>query len=309
MADEVNQLQRGKDVASRLFQEFAEQGHYKGRVKPSNTRQGIYAVTPNGQFLASCNTRSADRVAKMLRTALARWHELPRETRRLPKELAAEFGQVGGWADRYPADGLVLRVTTRDLPGAKQGRDWKKNAWNHDFAWFRKNEARRFVPEKIDTGNTARVPDPLVRRLVLYHLLDNVRGQVSTFRNRDIQSASLTTKIVSTDGKTAQLRITGATRAVQKGSWAVSGFRDSRNPTEQERGFATEILGFATWDLKNQRFTKFEAVAIGTRWGGTQFNGRAGDLDASPIGVALSLGSGDTSERTPPARVYKYGWR
>ena len=83
----------------------------------------------------------------------------------------------------------------------------------------------------------------------------------------------------------------------------------SRNPSGQERGFATEILGYATWDLQRQRFTKFEAIAIGTRWGGTQFNGRAGDLDAAPIGVVLSLGSGETSERTPPARVYKYGWR
>ena len=165
-ADEVNGLQRGKDLASRLFQEFAEQGHYKGRQKPSNTRQGMYAVTPSGRFLASCNTRSADHVAKMLRTALARWKELPREKRHLSKELASKLDQGRGWADRYPTDGLVLRVTTRDLPGAKEGRDWKRNAWNHDYAWFKKSEARGFLPEKIASGQKANVPNALVRRLV-----------------------------------------------------------------------------------------------------------------------------------------------
>ena len=72
VADEVGRLQRGKDTECSLFQGFCEQGHYGGRKEPTNTRQGVYAVAPSGRFLASINTQSPERMADMLRTALAR---------------------------------------------------------------------------------------------------------------------------------------------------------------------------------------------------------------------------------------------
>jgi hypothetical protein len=309
-ADEVSRLQRGKDTESRLFQAFAEHGHYKGRFKPSNTRQGMYAVTPNGQFLASCNTRHAKTVAKMLHRALERFDKIARSDRQLTDEQIKSLDKTRRWAAKYPEDGLVLRVTTRDLPGAKKGSHrWHVHAWNLDYAWFKRTEALQFVPEEAAVGATRDVPKKLMRRLVCLHLLDNVRGQVSTFRVEDVEKAQLTATIVSIDEDVLELRLQGATRAVQRGRWAVGGFRDHRNPGEQERGFATTMLGHANFDKRTQRFIAFEIVAKGTRWGGTQFNDRAGDLDVAPIGAVLSLGSAETSERVPPARIWNYGWR
>lgn len=309
-ADEVGRLQRGKDTESRLFQAFAEQGHYKGRFKPSNTRQGMYAVTPNGRFLASCNTRHAKTVVKMLRRALDRFDEIARSDRQLTDEQIASLKKTKRWTEKYPEDGLVLRVTTRDLPGAKKGsHNWHAHAWNLDFAWFRKAEALQFVPEKIAVGASREVPRRLVHRLVCLHLLDSVRGQVSTFRGKDVEKARLTVTIVRLEGDTIALRLEGETRAVRRGRWAVGGFRDHKNPSEQELGFETTLLGHAEFSKSQQRFTTFEMVAKGTRWGGTQFNDRAGDLDAGPIGAVLSLGSGEVAERVAPARIWNYGWR
>jgi hypothetical protein len=77
VADEVGRLQRGKDPESLFFQSFCEEGHYKGRVEPSNTRQGIYAVAPSGKFLASVNTRDERQMRRMLETALERWEQMP----------------------------------------------------------------------------------------------------------------------------------------------------------------------------------------------------------------------------------------
>ena len=54
-ADEVGRLQSGRDAECQLFQKIAEQGHYAGRTRPSFTRQGTYATTADGTFLASWN--------------------------------------------------------------------------------------------------------------------------------------------------------------------------------------------------------------------------------------------------------------
>jgi hypothetical protein len=306
-ADEVNRLQRGKDTESRLFQAFAEQGHYKGRFKPSNTRQGIYATTPNGKFLASCNTRQAGVVAKMMRRALDRWKQIDKSQRRLTDKQLASLKNTRRWEAKYPEDGLVLRVTTRDLPGAKKGRDWKENAWNLDYAWFKKDEALEFVPAKAAVGKSREVSEKLMRRLVRLHLLDYVRGQVSTFSNKDVEKARLKATVVRVGKNRMELRLEGETRAVRRGRWAISGFK--KQPDQQEIGFETTILGHATFDTKKQRFVAFEMIAKGTRWGGTQFNGRSDSLGAGPIGAVLSLGSGEVSERVAPARIWSYGWR
>ena len=50
VADEVSRLQRDAEPDCRFFQGFSEKGHYGGRTKPSNTRQGIYAVTATGTW-------------------------------------------------------------------------------------------------------------------------------------------------------------------------------------------------------------------------------------------------------------------
>jgi hypothetical protein len=69
----------------------------------------------------------------------------------------------------------------------------------------------------------------------------------------------------------------------------------------REHGLAMRLLGKATFDLAKGRFLTFELVAVGSRWGGTQLNGRRGDLDAAPIGILFTLAAGSPCERVAPA--------
>jgi len=73
------------------------------------------------------------------------------------------------------------------------------------------------------------------------------------------------------DGNVVTLRLEGKTR------------------TEMERprkhALDMRLLGEATYDLKRDRFLTFELVALGSRWGGTQLNGRWRDTGAAPIGI------------------------
>ena len=65
-----------------------------------------------------------------------------------------------------------------------------------------------------------------------------------------------------------------------------------------------KLVGRARYDIESSRFTHFELVALGTRWGGTQYNGRADDLDPAPMGVAFTISK--SKLRVAPASIWKY---
>jgi hypothetical protein len=308
-ADEVGRLQSGRDAECQLFQKVAEQGHYAGRTRPSSTRQGTYATTADGTFLASRNNNNPRYVAGKLREALEKWDRLKAEGRKFAGEDPLDLTKLNR-ADRFfPEGGLVLKVNTRDLPRdpPQQGR-WA-DAWNQDFAWFTREEARRFLPAELEPGRKHEVPRPLVERLARFHLLDNVRGQTSPFPAQAIQDATLTSRVTAVDGDVVSLQLEGRTKAVQKGDWSIRGYRDMNRPGAQERGLEMRLLGSARFDRKQGRFVGFEVVAVGTRWGGTQYNGRGNDLAPAPFGSVLSLAGESRAERVAPEHFRGYGWR
>jgi hypothetical protein len=305
----VEHLQHDKDDECLLFQKVAEQGHYAGVTKPSTTRQGTYAITANGTFLTSWNNNNPRFVAGKLREALKNWERFKAEGRTLSDGARLDPSRLDR-ADRfYPEGGLILRVNTRDLPREKPQTGRWADAWNQDFAWFTKDEARQFVPEGAEPGQTREIPRALVARLARLHLLDNVRGQTSSFPAAAVEDAQLTSKVTDLDGDVVSLRLEGRTRTVQKGTWSIRGYRDMNSPSAQERGVETKLLGFARYDRRLGRFVSFEMVAAGSRWGGTQYNGRGNDLAPAPFGAVLSLASDARADRVAPEHFRGYGWR
>ena len=78
-----------------------------------------------------------------------------------------------------------------------------------------------------------------------------------------------------------------------------------RLPRRAERSFQADLLGYATFDLEKQRFTRFELVALGIQQGGGERSSPA----AVPIGVALTLAGDTPIERVEPLRLELYGWK
>jgi hypothetical protein len=302
VADEVGRLQRGKDAECSLFQGFCEQGHYGGRTQPTNTRQGIYAVAPSGKFLASINTQSPERMADMLRTALARWKELPPADRRLDEEHVKKMQKTQRFEQRYPEDGLVLAEYLRDLGAKVEGGDWRTNSWNEDQAWFTRAEAAAMVPASTSVGAQVDVPRRLVERLARLHLIDSVRGQTPSYGRPAVVDAELRSEVLEVDGQRVRLRLAGKTHVQQKGKWVIA---DRGEPTEHERGVRTDLRGRAVWNTASGRFESFELLAIGERWGATQYNGRPADLAPTPIGFAFVLAAKD-HPRVAPAFWWDY---
>lgn len=210
----------------------------------------------------------------------------------------------------YPEGGLVLRVHTRDLPrDVPQEVRWA-DAWNLDFAWFKKEEIRQFLPDSPEPGQEHPVPQELVHRLVRLHFLDNVRGQTSPYRADAVKEASLTSRVTEIEGDEVVLRLEGRSRTEQQGRGTTRDNRGrERGAGPQSRGVDLDWLGFARFDLKQGRFVHFEVVAVGHRWGATQYNVRGHDLGPEPFGVVLSLAGEDGSDRVAPEHFWSYGWR
>lgn len=265
-----------------------------------NTKQGIYAATPSGMFLASTNTLDGTQMANMLRRALDRWKALSRKERLLSDD--PQSAVIQRQENNFPADGLALKIFSRDIDRTDLPNDWRGKAWNLDFAWYRKTEAAQLLPQELTPGAVVEWPAPLARRLARFHLIDNVRGQADGFEDKDVLEASIRTQVAQAAKGLVTLRFTGATRASTSGRWHEG------DPPAGTRGLGTKLMGSATYDPQKGRFTAFEMVAVGTRWGMTRFNFREQDQKVSPIGFVLRLVEDRPSDRVAPAHIWGYGW-
>ena len=306
VAENCSPLQTQADAKGEFFRLIAEQGHYAGRTVPSATRQGQYAATADGRLLASINTREAGKLLGMLHEALERWQRLESAGAGAGADVPASYARDPRHPARYPEGGLVLKVTSRDLPRPDDQRPagWPRDAVNFDYAWFTVEEARQFLPEEVRPGAEQQLPWPLVRRLARFHLLDNVRGETPAWREGDALSATIQTTVLAVEGGRAALRLDGTVSNATHGTWALRPFGERR---ETERGYEAVLRGRLLYNLAAGRFHSFRAVATGPRWGGSEHNIRWEDMGPAPLGIAFELAGDSPAERTPPhANLWDY---
>lgn len=308
-ADEVHRLQTGKDPECLLAQKVFEQGHYAGRTRPTNTRQGTYATAPSGVMLASINSNNPQQMADMLRRALQKWNSMSESERMLGSDPKQQKAAIKRAEDMYPADGLVVRVFSRDVLRQHDPSERWAKAWNQSFAWFRKDEARAFVPQTLTKGQKIIVPKPLVSRLAMLNFIDNVRGQTSAYNDPHVALAHLESEVVAVSNGVATLRFTGETKTDREGVWSTAGFQDMSSPQANRLGVHLKLLGNAKFDVAKSQFTQFEIVAVGLRHGATQYNQRNNDRGPAPIGFYVVKGGGAAVERVAPDFWWRYGWR
>ena len=306
LAENCSPLQTQQDAKGEFFCLVAEQGHYGGRTVPSATRQGQYAFTPDGQLLSSINTREADRMRAMLTESLDRWQSLDRSPSAAPSSQDS-YTRDPRHPDLYPTDGLVLKQTLRDLPRPKSHPipQARAEAINFDYAWFTKEEAPLFLPSTFEAGATVQLPHTIVRRLTRWHLLDSVRGETPPWHDDHVAHAHLSTEVTHVDGLRIHLRLTGSVMNQQQGAWAVRPFRQKWD--NLTRGYDCALYGELVYDTSTERFSQFDLLAAGDRWGGTEHNARQEDLLTAPMGISFQLAGTTPADRTPPhANLWDY---
>ena len=240
-------------------------------------------------------------MARMLRDSLDKWSKIPK-ARRL-RATAPNVEPAG--TDRrerfHPKDGLTLRSYQRDFPGGDKTGDWTAKAWNTDTLWYNADEFKQWLPpagaRKYD------IAAPLVHRFARFNFVDMVRGQTVGYDDADI-TASLSAEITGVKNGIVSIKFTGSAKALQKGTWALS---EQQEPSPQERGYDFKILGKALLDTAKNKFTLFEIVAVGRRWGGWRYNLRENDLAPAPMGVVIKLN--EEGDKVVPSAIWRYGWK
>ncbi|SVB51699.1 uncharacterized protein METZ01_LOCUS204553 [marine metagenome] len=297
-------MQRSKETDALVFQEMANQGHYR---QEGTTRQGIYVCSPEGKLLSSINSLNADKVLETIQIGLEKWNEIPLSDRQYSNNM--ETKGIHRWEKNYPDQGLVLNSVNADLFTDPPKQSVRSERWNMDHVWFNNVETRRWLTDDPQRGDIYKLPEKLANRLICFHLVDNVRGQTLPFSPQEIKESSWEIEVLERDHSTVRITTSGHSKAVAKGEWLL-GKNDWTPDYLLDHGMETEMLGNASYNLEQKKFTEFELVAIGKRYGKTEFNGRKNSPDSSYIGFLFTLAEDRAADRVAPAFVdiYNADW-
>jgi hypothetical protein len=281
VADEVWGLEHLGGPGPQFFREYGKKVPPDQWI-PGSTKQGIYSMTADGDYLGAHFARhSKEETIALLTQALERWGQIVREKGLEPRPIPRRAkrlwegegvtARAGGSAGAGAA--LILQVNSRDLPradGKFAGPGEYRNAWNQNWLDFTPQEMAGFLPKN---GTRTEVPSALFHRMAREALIDNVRGQTAAWPEAAIRKATLTTEPVSTEGDSSTIRFEGEFRAEEPG-----------------RSFDGKLRGNAVYDTRKNRFSFFELVAVGVRTGGTgHANFRTVGEGDSALGVSFIL--------------------
>ena len=154
---------RQKDVEGDFYRKIAGQSSQNNF---DSTTQGLFLAGADGKLLGFTNHRSPERVKAVLKDGLARF--TPAEA-----ELLVNAKPDPNFSYKVPDGGLVLNVTSKVLAGQDVSVSKDLTMFNEsmgrDVLWTRKDEN--------DALARGVFPESLKRRMALYTLIDNTRGE------------------------------------------------------------------------------------------------------------------------------------
>ena len=318
VAVEINHLTRQRDDEGRFFRLVSRQGRFGLSFNEAlatvddttwnqhESHQGLYAATVAGRLLGSKNTRDADLLLEVLAGALRSFQETGDGEDPIPQHDTLARDSRYSWT--CPDDGLVLQMGCVDLPrasGVSPNERWRY-ARNHDYVWITREEMLSMAPDAPQAGDRFPVPDGIARRIARFHLLDCVRGENHSWPAEAIQDLEMTFAVTGVRDAWLDMELSGHARLHERGSWCLRAPRESSGSglsiccMLNEQGFEPQLLGYGRFDKRQRRFSRFDLVAVGTRWGGTHFNGRRDDVEPAPMGIAMTIAGTAARDRTPP---------
>ena len=202
---------------------------------------------------------------------LERWKAIARERDYKPKPVPTnKLALYGG--EELRKGGLKLEVVYRDLPRGEVKRPGNArfpNPYNLGWYDFTPSEAKFFAS---GSKEKRAIPDRVFQKFARTRLKDAVRGQMGDWKESNIKSGKIFTRLISTKGREQVYQLSG--------SASILAGDLSFNPTFQ---------GTATFDTAKGAFIDFRLIAAGQRSGKGPANGRESDLGLAPMAIALTL--------------------
>ena len=236
------------------------------------------------------------------RASLAKWETLARRSGCCPPTRGNKLADIKRPERYYPEDGLVLYVTSRDLPrDATRRRRARRGGLAGDGLEPGLRVVHQGRGQAIPArrsrrwGRSTTCPFRVVHRIACAHLVDNVRGQTSPFEDSQVKKARLTTEVTAVDGDVVSLRLEGETRTADEG----------------QRSTASTMRLLGKGDLRPGQGALPDVRAGGRRLAraARRTTAAGATLDEAPIGILFTLAGDEPVRADVPAfnqhRVYR----
>lgn len=239
---------------------------------PQKTKQGVYAMMPDGTYLSGRFIAAQKHQAIELMTeAIKKWKQLVIK-RNLKPQPVPQHQALSTWKKQKQQElGLHIELHYRDLPrkGTTKTKHNQIIGQHYNTTWLEltKQEAQSLIP---NTQQWQEVPRNVINKLFTHGLKDIVYGQSPNWKKQDIQQASLKVKRAKNTPTGFKIQVAG-----------------TFNIKDKTRHFTGNILGTMTYSKKTQRITKMNVLAVGANSGGTTYNFRRGDDDPAPLGISF----------------------
>ncbi len=283
-ADDLNALLNPRedgDPESDLAMSMLDQAPDGGSAIRENG--GVLMASMGGLLLGSYSGSDVSELQEVLKSALEKWDELPREETRL--EDLTTMVSSGRDAGAFPDDGLVLEVNRRELSADLDLNARRSQHYTHDYLWFSQLEIEPLVPSGI--GQEIVVPEAQAQRIARFLLVNDLSGDSSVFDPSDILTARLSFKVISKVGDTIRFTASGefsAASADQSGMRCVvegmgsakrsQGLISSLNLVGQAQSWGPEVerLEDGSWPLIGMSVNRAESFEGSHRITPAQFD-------------------------------------
>lgn len=177
------------------------------------------------------------------------------------ESAATEWHEPPGFTLEAPDGFVVLDVVSKVLGGydtpTTNFERLQQSFVGHDHCWIRSDEA--------DTLSEGEMPVSLLKRMALYHFVDNTRGEPPVWRLDQLREV------------TASLgsgRLTGSVRLESEGG---------------QRGYHASLAGFVS--ARGGKVKQFDVIANGMAWGRGYHNAGA-PRGRYPLAIRFTLAEG-----------------
>ncbi|MGV3617415.1 MAG: hypothetical protein ACO1SV_18980 [Fimbriimonas sp.] len=218
-------------------------------------QQGIFVASSGGHYLGRANRGWPDpdpkETLQALRQSLADYRRLGAQ-RRLSKSLDAARDRLKWEQDAFtkPAGTLDLRISSRGYPfSGMTSADQRHPMYYHvDRLWFKPSEWRKWLPPRLAVGARTTVTGPALTRIVM---LSHTQAGSSAWWEEHIRNARMVSEVTGVQGDDVTLRISATYDMRADSQWNLDTYRG-------------DLLAFATYDRKANRFARFELATLGT---------------------------------------------
>jgi len=236
----------------------------------------IHGMTAGGMFLCQHKPGSICRDCDPA-IALRAWNELPASQRKPGALQIGNAGKIDPKIPKPPEGGLLLQVyesrLTGDLNGELRRREkhetfsWGTYEPGRDQIWLSENDWKALLPAERKKGARYALPGRVAGQMIA-RLTDWSEANGAHWEKKHVRSHDLTLTVEDVSASSIRLRLEGSVRLAHDAPKEGVRYHQALPPLHHAdpKAFAScdaQMLGYLSYDLKREVFTRFDVVALG----------------------------------------------